>query len=124
AAWALYRLASATNAFVDYANQISRSFGGQTVGLSGTDKTIIYVGIAILLVDAAILLMAYPHLVKRARRGWELLFLGSLTNVAYSVVTVFIDGRGFGTFLLSLIGSAIGFYLLFQIKDRYKAAAK
>jgi hypothetical protein len=67
-----------------------------------------------------ILLMAYPHLVKRARRGWDLLFLGSLLNVVYSLVSVFIDGRGFSNFLLSLVGSAIGFYLLFQIKDRYK----
>jgi hypothetical protein len=123
AAWGLYRLTTYTNELTVYINQVSRSLGGQDVGLTSTDKTIIYVGIAVLLVDAVILLMAYPHLVKRARRGWDLLFLGSLLNVVYSLVSVFIDGRGFSNLLFSLVGSAIGFYLLFQIKDRYKTHA-
>lgn len=124
AAWALWRLSTYTNALVDYANTLSLYTTGERVsGLSSVDRTWIYIGIAILVVDAIILFMAYPHLKSRNRRGWDLLFLGSLINVLYSVVTIFIDGRGFGSFLLSMVGSAIGFYLLFQIRDRYKTHA-
>ncbi len=90
--------------------------------LSSLDKLIIYLGVLVLIVDGVILLMAYPHLKTRSRRGWDLLFLGSLVNVAYSVVELFISDRGFGSFIFSLIGSAVGFYLLFQVRDKYKVA--
>lgn len=90
-------------------------------GLSTTDRLAIYLGIAILIVDAVILLTAYPHLKKRAARGWDLLFLGSLINVAYSLVSLFINDRGVGSFFFSAIGSIIGFYLLYQVRPFYKA---
>jgi glucan phosphoethanolaminetransferase (alkaline phosphatase superfamily) len=121
AAWGLYKiLDNVLNPLVDYVNTLAVYTGQETVGYSSFDKAVIYLGIAILIIDGIILLMAYPHLVKRARRGWDLLFLGSLLNLLYAVVTIFIDSRGFGSFVFSLIGSAIGFYLLFQIRDRYK----
>lgn len=93
-------------------------------GLSSTDKTFIYLGIVALLVDAVILLMAFPELQKRARRGWDLLFFGSLLNLGYSVVSLFIDDRGVGSFVFSLLMSAVAFYLLFQVRDKYKGTAK
>lgn len=124
AAWSLWNLARTANSIIDTANRISLYYTGETTGYGSGDKFFIYLGIIVLLVDAVILIMAYPHLVKKARKGWELLFLGSLINVAYSVVTIFIDGRGFSGFVFSLIGSAIGFYLLFQIRDRYKQKAE
>jgi hypothetical protein len=89
--------------------------------LSSGDKMVIYVASIVLLIDGVILLMAYPHLKTKHRRGWDLLFLASLVNVVYAVVQIFITARGIGSFILSLIGSAIGFYLLFQVRDKYKA---
>lgn len=120
----LFQAARTTSVLIDYANELSRTYGGQSVGLSSMDKTIIYLGIIILVVDAVIALMAYPHLVKRARRGWDLLFLGAVINVVYAVVSLFMDGRGIGSFIFSLLWSAIGFYLLFQIKASYVKASK
>lgn len=117
-AWGLYNLTKVVNAYGDFANQLSRAYGGGEV-YSSTDKTIIYVGIAILAVEAVIFLMAFPKLQQKAKAGWNLLFLGSLINVAYAVVTIFIDGRGIGSFIGSLVGSAIGFYLLFQVHEYY-----
>jgi VanZ family protein len=92
---------------------------GGNVGLSSTDKTLIYLGAIVLLADAVILLMAYSGLAARKKRGWDLLFLAGLVNVAYSVVSLFISGRGFGSFLFGMIGSAIGFWLLFQVRSRF-----
>lgn len=122
AAYWLWKLASIVNVLDTYSNTLVRTYGGQDINLSGTDKTIIYLGLAILVVDAVILLLAFSPLKNRARRGWDLLFLASMINLAYSVISLFIDGRGFGSFLVGLLGSAIGFYLLFQVRELYKGS--
>lgn len=101
-------------------NTYASIYSGQTL-LSGFDKLVIYLGIAVLVLDAVILLKAYPELKKQTRKGWDLLFLGSLVNLAYALVSLFINQRGVGSFLFSLLGSAVGFYLLFQVRDRYKS---
>lgn len=119
AAWGLWDLTRAVNKVATYFG----TYLGTSYGYSSKDKFFIYLGIASLVVDAVILLMAYPHLKNRHKRGWDLLFLGSLLNVVYSVLNLFISGRGFGDFLFSLIGSAVGFYLLFQVRDKYKGAS-
>lgn len=123
AAWSLWRLLDAIQPLVNLSNQLSQYYGGSVVGYSTFDKTVIYAGIALLLLDGFILLMAFSPLQKLQKRGWDLLFLGSVLNVVYSVVAVFINGRGFGSLIMGLIGSALGFYLLFQIKDSYKGKA-
>ena len=119
AAWALYHLANFTNRLLDIAYYNS----GNTYGPSSFDKTIIYLGAIMLAVDAVILLMAFPKLQKREKGGWNLLFLAALINLAYGVVQIFTYNRGFGAFLGSLIGSAIAFYLLFQVREKFGGPA-
>lgn len=118
-AWGLWQLVSRVDRVTDAYNSLALYYTGASMGLSSADKMIIYLGILILLVDAVILLMAFPHLQKRARRGWDLLFLGTLINVAYAVTQLFTYGRGVGSFIFSLLGSAIGFYLLFQVRETF-----
>lgn len=120
AAWALWRLTRVVDAINDLANYYSTYYTTTRVGLSAYDKTVIYLGIAVLVADAVILLMAFSPLKARSKKGWDLLFLGALLNVGYSVVSIFINGRGVSSFIFSLIGSAIGFYLLYQVKDKFK----
>jgi len=120
AAWALWRATRVVDVIGDYVNTLSLALTGQETGLSSTDKTVMYLGIGLLVVDAVILLMAFPELQKRTARGWRLLFVGSLLNVAYAVLQLFITGHGVGNFLFSLLGSAVGFYLLFQVREYYK----
>lgn len=119
AAWALYQLTSYANRFNDLADSLSMYYTGRSVGLTSSDKMVIYLGIVVLLVDAVILIMAFPHLQKRNKKGWDLLFLGSLLNLVYAVLQIFTYNRGFGSFIGSLIGSAIGFYLLFQVREKF-----
>lgn len=118
----LWGIVSAAERAVNVANTYSMIYAGQTVSLSALDKTAIYLGLIVLVVDAVILLRAYPELKKRTRRGWDLLFLGSLLNLLYAVVSLFINQRGVGSFVFSLLGSAVGFYLLFQVKSHYHTA--
>lgn len=112
--WDLVRL-------FDRVNSVFGAWLGSAYVYSGKDKFFIYISLATLVVDAVILLMAFPKLKSRAKAGWDLVFLGALLNVAYSVFNFFIYGRGVGDFLGALVGSAIGFYLLYQVKDKYKA---
>jgi len=118
AAWGLWRL-------MDTIQQVDQAYGYLaqyvqiTDPISSTDKVFIWVGIAVLIVNAVILLMAFAPLKARLRKGWDLIFLGALLNVVYSVISIFIEGRGFGTFVVSLLGSAVTFYLLFQVREKF-----
>lgn len=119
AALTLYRLANYTDGLYDLANSLSAIYGVGQVGPSGFDRTVIYLGVVVLVVEAILLLMAFPKLKNRAKQGWNLIFLVALINVAYSVLQIFTYGRGFGSFIFSLIGSAISFYLLFEIRGQF-----
>ena len=116
AAWSLWRLMSV-------ADDVSLRYGSFYVNypdtISGSARFMAYLGIAVLLIDAVILLLAYTPLKKRERRGWDLLLLGALLNIGYSVVSLFIHNRGLGSFIFSLLGSAVGLYLLYQVKGKY-----
>lgn len=120
AAYWVFKLAHVAEQVDNFVKSYSVLTGG-VYGLSSTDKFLIYVGAGVLLVEAVIMLMAYSGLSERKKKGWDLLFLGALINVAYSVVSLFITGRGFGSFLFGLVGSAFGLWLLFQVKSKYGA---
>ncbi len=118
AAYWVFKLARVAEQVDNFVRSYSALTGVNT-GLSSIDKTMIYLGAAVLLVDAVILLMAYSGLNTRKKKGWDLLFLAGVLNVAYSVVSLFINGRGFSSFLFGLIGSAFGFWLLFQVRSKF-----
>lgn len=118
-AWVLYALTKVATSYLDAINSLSLTYTGQNVGPTGFDKTLIYIGLLTLVVDAVLLLMAFPHLQKRARRGWDLLFLAALINLVFAVLQLFTYGRGVGSFIGSLIGSFIGFYFLFQVRSKF-----
>lgn len=123
AAYWLWKLTRVVDVVNDLVNSLSRYYTDTSVGLSSSDKTLIYIGVVVLVIDAVIFLMAYPGLKARAKRGWDMLFLGAVINVAYSVLAIFINGRGIGSFLLGLLGSVVTFWLLFQIRSSYTGTA-
>lgn len=63
------------------------------------------------LVTSVLMLLAFPGLNAKKSGGWNLLFWGEVVNVVVSVIAVSIG---------SVIGALIAFYLLYQIKPRYK----
>ncbi len=122
ASYGVWKLADYTNRINDIVNTYAAAVGVHGTGISNSDKFIIYVGAIVLLVDGIIGILAYKELAKRSRKGWDLLFLASLVNVVYGVIAVFINDRGVSSLVWSLIGSAIGFYLLFQVREKYGKA--
>lgn len=70
--------------------------------------------ITILLSGVTIILnaMAVPGLMKRQMKGWHLVYFGFLVSLLSSLLRF--DVIGF------VISALVGFYLLFQVKSRYK----
>jgi len=117
AAWLFWHAAHAVNALIDYSNAISAAYGGPTttthLGL------FYYLALLVLLVDGAILLLAAPGLKAMRKSGWNLLFYSLLVNVVYGVVALFTSYGGFSHLLSAVVGSVVGAYLLFQVRDRF-----
>ncbi len=63
------------------------------------------------LVSSVLMLIAYPGLKAGKMNGWNMLFWSEAVNVVASVIGISIS---------SIIGAAIGFYLIYQIKPKYK----
>lgn len=57
-------------------------------------------------------LMAVPGLFKRTKGAWRLVFYASIVSLIGSLVSFNIVG--------GLVGALIGWYILFQVKDRYQ----
>lgn len=118
-AYGVWQLADVVDRAANLVNTYAAYYTVPAAHISAFDRAVIYLGAVVLLVEGVIGIMAYKALAARQRRGWDLLFLAALINVLYAVLSIFISGRGFGSFLMSLIGSAIGFYFLFQIQSAY-----
>ncbi len=118
AVYVLWNLGHSTNVAVDYANQLSIAAGTGTIVSSL--GFFYYLGLGVLVIDAVILLLAVSPLNARRKNGWDLLFLGATLNLVYGLVILFDSYYGgFGNLVSSLIGSAIAYYFLFQVRDSY-----
>lgn len=69
------------------------------------------IGTGLALVSSVLLLMAFPGTKARKMSGWTLLFWSEAVSVLSAVVSFSLGG---------VLGAAIGFYILFQIKNSYK----
>lgn len=63
------------------------------------------------LVSSVMMLMAYPGLKAGKMSGWNMLFWSEVVNVVTAVIGISIG---------NVVGAAIAFYLLFQLKPKYK----
>lgn len=115
AAYALWHWGHQLNKVYDALN----SYFGTT--LAGTHHLSVayWISLVVIIIEAVLLLAAYPGLVKRAKAGWNFLFYGALVNIVYAIFSAFNDYGSAGTLIMGIIGSAILFYFLFQIRDQY-----
>jgi uncharacterized membrane protein len=118
AAWNMWHWAHIANTYVNYANQINQAFGNSTLSASRLNFGV-WLGILVLAIQAVLLLLAFPGLRDRKKTGWNLVYYSVLVSIAYGVVVMFTSYGGFGSLLWTLIGAAIGFYFLFQVRSRY-----
>jgi hypothetical protein len=85
--------------------------------------TTLWLGIAILLAQAVLFFVAFPALRAYKKSGWNLLFWVALVSVLYGVIMNLFNGYfDLSQLIVSLLGAAIGLYLLFQVRGYYTAA--
>jgi hypothetical protein len=122
-ALSLWRWAHAVDKIGDYASSICNAYAvdaGACASTTGSRLSVwIWLGIIVLAIEGVLYLLAYPGLKARSKQGWNYLFYGALVNIVYAVVSLFTDYSAGGHFISALIGSAIGLWILFQIRGVY-----
>lgn len=116
--YVLWHWAHLANNLINYANTLSAAYGGPTVATNRLSVGL-WIGIVVLGIEALLYIAAFPGTKDRKKSGWNLLYYALLLNIAYGVVVLFTDYGGVGNLIGAIIGSAIGLYLLFQIRSSY-----
>ena len=66
-------------------------------------------------------IMAFSPLQKRQRRGWNLLYYAGLLSTASGIITSLLAMPfGFGGLIGTAIGFFIQFWILFQVREKYR----
>ncbi len=100
------------------ANDLYRAIGAESAAVSRFSVWL-WISLLFLALEGVLLLMAYSKLAKREKSGWDLLFLVGLLNVGYAVLNLFIDRGGMFGLIWNLAISAVVFWLLFAVRDKY-----
>jgi hypothetical protein len=111
------------------------SFIGVTTSIYGIPLTNVYSGtwyvatfasLAFLALTTVLSAMAVNPLKAMKRKGWDLLFMVFLINVASGVISavIYLNPVTMVTNLVGVaIGAAIGAYVIFELKSQYNGAA-
>ena len=126
AAWTLYHWASFANSAANYVTQLCNAYS-TNCNMTNASRwsAMLWVSLIVVVVDAILLLAAFPGLRDRKKGGWNLVFYSVLLNFVYGIVMLFTSyGSKVGSFLGSVIGLVIGLWVLFQIRDSYSTGKK
>lgn len=110
----LWHWAHLTNGYADQLNQLY----GTNVAVHNLDAWV-WLGMAVLAIEAVLYLLAFSPTRKLQKHGWDLLFYALLVNLVYGFVSIFASYGGFASFIGYAIGTAIGLWLLFQVRAKY-----
>lgn len=119
AAYALWGWAHVASGILDLANSVCNTYGGAAC-ITPTDSMTLWIwlSLAVLIVEGALYLLAFPGLRAHKKAGWNYLYWGALINLVFVVLNL-VSGYGFQNFFGSLLGSVVGLWLLFQVRDMY-----
>ena len=95
--------------------------GGVYSGYVAQSITWVWVTLIVTVVEVALLAMAISPLKAKQSRGWYLLFAVSIISIIVSMLGVFFGG-GVASLIGALIGIAISWYLLFEIRSGFVKA--
>lgn len=117
--WWFWRAGHAVNRLVEWSNELGRLYGGTVIDTAPKLGLSWYLALVLLLVQGIIMLAAFPKLKAGKKMGWDLLFYNALLALLIGVVYVFTPGYGIFSLFGTIVGSAIGMYLLFQIRGHF-----
>lgn len=112
------------NALINYANNYGAAYGVPKVPVVNNLTFGVWLGLITLAVEAIFYLGSFSGLRAMTKSGWNFLYYALLVNIVYGVVMLFNSYGGLSTLITTLIGSALGFYFIFEIRDRYLDESK
>lgn len=118
-AYGIWEATRRVNQWAVTANQWAESLGVDAPVRTAELNFTTGLSIVVMIVVAALSLLAFPGLKDRKKIGWNLLFYGLLVNIAHSIITLFTDNYSMGSFVMTIVISAIGLYFLFQLRSYY-----
>lgn len=114
--YALWHWAHLVSSLLNYSDTLN---GTYSLGVRNRLDFGIWIGLFVLIVEAVLYIAAFSGTRDRKKSGWNLMFYALLVNIAYGVVILFTDYGSFGNLVITLLASAAGLYLLFQIRSSY-----
>ncbi len=119
AALGFWRAGHVVNEAAVYVNTLSQTYGtGETVSQLGF---MFYVSLIALVVQGALMVIAFPGLRDRSKsKGWNILLFSALLSFVYGVFRAFTDYGDVLNIFTAALGLVIGLYILAQIKTYYK----
>jgi len=117
--WWFWQAGHVVNNLVNFSNSINQLYGSTVIDTSPRLGFSWYLALVLILVQAAIMLAAFPKLKDGKKSGWNLLFYNVLLGVLIGLVYVFTPGYGIFSLFGTLVGAAIGAYLLFQVRGHF-----
>jgi len=119
AAYGIWHWAHWASQWTDAANSLSKAFGGTEVVDANRMSVIVWLALIVIVAEGVIYLMAFPGTKARTKAGWNLMFYALILNAVYGIVNLFYSYGGVSSFIGYVIGTVIGLYFLFQIRDAY-----
>jgi hypothetical protein len=123
---ALWQWAHFASSLMNYTASLCAAYANYGCTLPSASRMTlwVWVGLLVLAVQGLLYILAFPGLRAHKKAGWNFLYWGALVNVVYAVVSIFMGYNGLSGFVGALIGSAIGLWLLFQVRGSYGAERK
>ena len=122
AAWGMWQLVTWADNWVGLANSLSAYYGTSYTSPVGSSP-LLWLSLVVLLAEAVLFFVAFPALRAYRKSGWNILFWVALVNLVEAVLQA-IAYTNFGSLIMSLLGSLVGLYLLFQIRAYYTGEKK
>lgn len=124
-AWSLWHWARAADGVVNYANAVCNAYAAYGCSMPTSHYSVwLWLSVLFLAAEGLLYVLAYSGLKAHKKQGWNYLYYGALLNVLYAVVSLFAGNDVASRFVGALIGSAVGFYFLFQIRGAYLGGKK
>ncbi len=85
----------------------------------GFEPLMLFISLIVSAIACILELLAYKPLTLRKKQGWNFLFYGTVLTACASILEIVIGS----SFAGNLVGSLIGFWLLFEVRDLYLSAS-
>lgn len=116
-AWGFWQAAHYVSQWARLADDLARYSGVNTV--SSSLGLTWWLAFAAILAQGVLMLVAYPKLKAHSKSGWNLLFYSSFISLAVGVLYLLTPAYGFGSLIGTLLGTAIGWWVLFQMRGHF-----